>query len=49
MCDDCGKTFFVKHGCGCGKHTGEDNERIEALLDQMRGREIRERETSNGS
>jgi hypothetical protein len=49
MCDDCGKTFFVKHGCGCGKHTGEDNERIQALLDQMRGRAIRERETSNGS
>jgi hypothetical protein len=52
MCDDCG-IFVVKRVCECGKHKGEDHERsdarIEALLDQMRGRAIREREASNGS
>jgi hypothetical protein len=45
VCDDCCETFLVKRGCQCGKHTGEDHERFDALLDQIRGREIRERET----
>jgi hypothetical protein len=47
-CDDCGDVFMVKRGCRCGKHKSEDHEqteaRFQALLDQMRGQAIRERE-----
>jgi hypothetical protein len=43
-CEECGETFHMKRGCGCSKHKGEDDGRITALLDQMRGAAIRERE-----
>jgi hypothetical protein len=43
-CEDCGEIFLVKRGCGCGTHKGEDEGRITALLDQMRGESIRKRE-----
>ena len=43
-CEDCGEVFLVKRGCGCGTHKGEDDGRITALLDQMRGEAIRKRE-----
>jgi hypothetical protein len=48
-CEDCGEVFVVKRGCQCGKYKGEDFDRVEALLDRMRGRAIREREASEGS
>lgn len=43
-CEDCGEVFLMKQGCGCGTHKGEDDGRITALLDQMRGASIRKRE-----
>ena len=43
-CEDCGETFLVKRGCNCGAHKGEDDGRIQAILDQMRGQSMRERE-----
>lgn len=44
VCDDCGETFLIKRGCGCGKHKGEEDGKVQAILDQMRGQEMRERE-----
>lgn len=43
-CEECGEVFLTKRGCGCGKYKGEDDGRIVALLDQMRGAAIRRRE-----
>lgn len=43
-CDDCGEIFLLKRGCGCGTHKGEDDGRITAVLDQIRGASIRKRE-----
>lgn len=43
-CEECGETFLVPRGCGCGHYKGEADGRITALLDQMRGASIRKRE-----
>jgi hypothetical protein len=43
-CEECGETFLMPHGCGCGHHKGEDDGRVQALLDQVRGEAIRKRE-----
>jgi hypothetical protein len=43
-CEDCGEVFIVGDGCGCGTYKARDDGRITALLDQMRGQAIRERE-----
>lgn len=44
LCEDCGETFIIRDGCGCGTHEGERNGRLQSNLDEMRGRAIRERE-----
>ncbi|WP_424363079.1 hypothetical protein [Methylocystis parvus] len=44
VCEECCATFVIDNGCGCGKYPGKDDGRIQALLDQMRGQAIRERE-----
>jgi hypothetical protein len=46
-CDECGDVFLVPRGCSCGTHKAEDDGRIDAILDQMRGRAIREGEGKN--
>jgi len=43
-CEECGETFLVPQGCQCGRHKGEDDGRVQALLDQWRGEAIRKRE-----
>jgi hypothetical protein len=44
VCGDCGQTFLIRQGCGCGTHKGEDDGRVQALLDQWRGEAIRKQE-----
>jgi hypothetical protein len=43
-CEDCGDVFLRALGCGCGKHKSDNHDHITALLDQMRGAALRERE-----
>lgn len=40
-CEDCCFVFIVGENCDCGKYSKPDDGRIQALLDQMRGKAIR--------
>ena len=31
-CEECGETFLMPHGCGCGHHKGEDHGRVPVLM-----------------